>query len=112
MKAYERLESILNSHGFETHEGGLGSRTVRGAKYANVIVTEKHDGFEHNADMTEGWYLGHYEISASISRMGNVMTAEDFAEAAADMARVQALLTETAAADLSFKTDMDGEEME
>ena len=112
-KAYRTLEGILNSHGFETYEGGCGKQvriTEKKQEYVSVQIWEKNDGYKDTESFETFRAFGHLEVTASICRMGGEMAAEDFAEAAKQMADAQALLKELETADLSYIAMINGEE--
>ena len=110
-KAYEKLEAILNAHGFELTEGFAGKQIKVKAKtaYIGLQLWDKVDGYENTGDFEKFRANGHLEVTASISRMGGEMSAEDFAEAARQMTAAQELLKELENTDLSYKTKINGE---
>jgi len=112
-RAYRTLETILNSHGFETYEGGCGKQVKiieKKNEYVSVQIWEKNDGYKNTESFENFRAFGHLEVTASIRRMGGEMTAEDFSEAARQMADAQALLEELEAADLSYIAMINGED--
>ena len=112
-KAYRKLEGILTGYGFKTVEGALGGRQVIPAEktdtYASIRIMEMHDRYENTKSAEDFRAYGHLEVTASICRMGGEMTAEDFTEAAGQMARCGEILKELEDTDLSYTALINGE---
>ena len=107
-KVYEALANILKDNGMELEDSRFGKQ-IKGGEYVGYQVWDRHDAYEgEGADME---CRGHIEVTASICRMGGEMTAEDFEKAAAEMQTAQRVLEAIAAADLSYVSDINGEEV-
>ena len=109
-RAYEALANILNENGLELTDG-ISGKQIKGAKYVGYQVWDRHDSYENTDDFEAFRAHGHIEVTAAISRMGGEMSAEDFTEAAAEMAAAATVLAEITGADLSYVARINGEEV-
>ena len=113
-KAYAKLETILNTHGFTNRRNQYGNEAVidmeKGTNYVNIQIWDKHDRYENTQNFEDFKAYGHLEVTASICRMGGEMDAAEFTRAADQMKRCSELMKELETADLSYVSRMDGEE--